>query len=105
MGSLDKESVKLSDFGSAMFVSERMKTPEYMQPRFYRAPEVILGQSYGTQIDVWSAGATIFELATDQTLFKGATNNGMVYEMLRVCGGFPKAYATSGEFAKKHFNS
>ena len=48
-------SVKLSDFGSAMEVKERLrpeKAAESLQPRFYRAPEVILGLAYDTQIDV-----------------------------------------------------
>ena len=48
-------SVKLSDFGSAMDVKDRLraeKASESLQPRFYRAPEVILGLPYDTQIDV-----------------------------------------------------
>ena len=48
-------SVKLSDFGSAMDLKDRLrpeKAAESLQPRFYRAPEVILGQPYDTQIDV-----------------------------------------------------
>lgn len=100
--SLDKASVRLSDFGSAMAVTERVRT-DYLQPRFYRAPEVILGQSYTTQIDVWSAASTIFELATGRILFTGKTNNGMIHEMLKICGAFSKSFATHGETAKKHF--
>mmetsp|Transcript_67401 Transcript_67401/g.171077 ORF Transcript_67401/g.171077 Transcript_67401/m.171077 type:complete len:577 (-) Transcript_67401:72-1802(-) len=102
--SLDKASVKLSDFGSAMAVSERVRT-DYLQPRFYRAPEVILGQEYSTQIDVWSAGATVFELATGRILFTGKTNNGMIHEMLKMCGAFSKRFATAGDAAAKHFNA
>lgn len=101
--SLDKSSVKLSDFGSAMDVAERVRT-DYVQPRYYRSPEIILGQSYGTQIDIWSAGATLFELATGRILFTGKTNNGMLHEMLKICGAFKKQFATSGEFAARHFN-
>lgn len=39
---LAKTEIKLCDFGSAMDVGEAVKTA-YLQPRFYRAPEVILG--------------------------------------------------------------
>lgn len=39
---LSKTEIKLCDFGSAMDVGEAVKTA-YLQPRFYRAPEVILG--------------------------------------------------------------
>lgn len=102
--SLDKASVKLSDFGAAMDMAERVRT-DYMQPRFYRAPEVILGQSYSTQIDVWSAGVTLYEVATGRALFSGGTNNEMVHEMLKLRGPFGKEFATSGEFASKHFNN
>lgn len=99
---LDKASVKLSDFGSAMGVAERVKT-DYVQPRFYRAPEVILGQAYGTEIDTWSAALTLFELATGRIALQGRTNNDMIHEMLKVNGAFPKKFATSGDFAARHF--
>lgn len=101
--SLDKTSVKLSDFGAAMAMAERVRTDE-MQPRFYRAPEVILGQDYDTQIDLWSSGVTLFELATGRALFGGDTNNELVHEMLKLRGAFPERFACAGEFAYKHFN-
>jgi len=102
MLSLNGASVKIADFGSAMEADEHVNT-DYMQPRYYRAPEVILGQPYDTQIDMWSLGATLFELAMGYTLFKGHNNNAMLYEMLKVCGPFPKDYVASGEFSSKHF--
>jgi len=102
--SMDKMSVRLSDFGSAMDTSQAEKvSTDYLQPRFYRAPEVILGQPYTTQIDMWSAGATLYEIATDRTLFRGDSNNGMIHAMLQVCGPAVKTLATSGKFASKHF--
>jgi len=101
--SLDKTSVKLSDFGSAMDVADRVRT-DCVQPRYYRSPEIILGHPYDMQIDMWSAGATLFELVTGRILFTGRTNNGMIHEMLKICGAFARRFATSGEFAAKHFN-
>lgn len=102
--SLDRTSVRISDFGSALDVAQAgtVRT-DYLQPRYYRAPEVIIGQPYTTQIDMWSAGTTLFELATDKALFRGDTNNGMVHSMLKVCGPFSGSVATSGKFASKHF--
>jgi len=102
--SMDKASVKLSDFGSAMEMSERIRT-DCVQPRFYRAPEVFLGQSYDMQIDVWSAGLTLFELATGRILLQGKSNNGMIHEMLKVCGAFSRKFSTSGEYATKYFTA
>jgi len=104
--SLDKASVKLSDFGSAMDVEQAAEVrTDSLQPRFYRAPEVIMGQAYDTQIDIWSAGATLFELATDRMIFRGDSNSGMLHEMLKVCGAFPRNLATTGKFASKHFTA
>lgn len=101
---LSKTEIKLCDFGSAMDVGEAVKTA-YLQPRFYRAPEVILGTGYDTQIDLWSAGVTLFELASGKILFTGKTNNSIIRQMLEASGAFPKKLVTSGEFSSKHFNS
>lgn len=104
----DKGSIVLCDFGSAMSVAEQV-CAEDVQPQQYRAPEVILGKRYDTQIDVWSVGATLFELATGQVLFPGKTNNEVLRQMLDVCGSFgknfPLEFVTSGEFAQKHFDT
>lgn len=65
--------VKLIDFGSAFF---RFRDKNhYVQSRFYRAPEVILKQSYSTPVDIWSFACVIFELFTGRALFPGCDNN------------------------------
>merc|ERR1712079_948509 len=87
-----------------MGVSEQGRT-SYAQPRYYRAPEIMLGLLYDTQIDIWSIGATVFELATGRILFTGKTNNQMLKQFIDVCTGFPKKMAMEGEFSKRHFNS
>ena len=46
------------DFGSSCYEHQRVYT--YIQSRFYRAPEVILGAKYGMPIDMWSLGQFIF---------------------------------------------
>ena len=43
----------------------------YIQSRFYRAPEVILGSSYDYAIDMWSAGCLLAELYLGYPLFSG----------------------------------
>lgn len=62
-------TLKVCDLGSASDVTDNEITA-YLVSRFYRAPEIIIGSKYDTQIDVWSAGATLFELATGQVLFQ-----------------------------------
>lgn len=46
---------------------------EYVSTRWYRAPEIMLGfkGGYGTEIDMWSVGCILAELATGRPLFDG----------------------------------
>lgn len=101
----DGLSAKLSDFGVGRTVQEAKShsRTDQLQPRYYRSPEIILGRDYDTQIDMWSAGATIYQLATGRILFCGDTNNGMVHEMMKVCGPFSDEMLLLGQFASKHF--
>ncbi|KOC60582.1 Dual specificity tyrosine-phosphorylation-regulated kinase 2 [Habropoda laboriosa] len=62
-------SIKVIDFGSSCYSHQRVYT--YLQSRFYRSPEVILGLPYGTPIDMWSFGCIIAELYTGCPLFPG----------------------------------
>ena len=64
-----KSAVRVIDFGSSTFESERLYT--YIQSRFYRAPEVILGLPYLYPIDMWSFGCILAELYTGYPLFPG----------------------------------
>lgn len=100
---LNKAEIKICDFGSAMDSSEPLKTA-YLQPRYYRAPEIMLGVPYDMGIDMWSAGTTTYELATGKILFTGKTNNQMMNKMISVVGRFPERMWKVGEFARKHFN-
>lgn len=64
-----KSAVRVIDFGSSCFENERLYT--YIQSRFYRAPEVILGLPYLYPIDMWSFGCILAELFTGYPLFPG----------------------------------
>jgi dual specificity tyrosine-phosphorylation-regulated kinase 1 len=64
-----RSAIKVVDFGASCRVSDSMFT--YVQSRFYRAPEVILGLPYSTQVDVWSLGCMLVELHTGYPLFAG----------------------------------
>jgi len=61
--------IKVIDFGSSCYSHQRVYT--YIQSRFYRSPEVILGLPYGTPIDMWSLGCILAELYTGYPLFPG----------------------------------
>lgn len=45
---------------------------QYIQSRFYRSPEVLLGIPYDLAIDMWSLGCMLVEMHTGEPLFAGA---------------------------------
>ena len=57
-----RSGIKVIDFGSSCYEHQRVYT--YIQSRFYRAPEVVLGAKYATPIDIWSFGCILAELLT-----------------------------------------
>ncbi|KAI9471947.1 MAG: kinase-like domain-containing protein [Benjaminiella poitrasii] len=65
----DRSGIRMIDFGSSCYSNEKVYT--YIQSRFYRAPEVILGLDYGLAIDMWSTGCILAELYTGRPLFPG----------------------------------
>ena len=64
-----KTGVRLIDLGSSCYEDQQYYT--YIQSRFYRAPEIILGMKYSTAIDMWSFGCVLAELHTGYPLFPG----------------------------------
>ena len=46
----NRSAIKVIDFGSSCFYEKRLYT--YIQSRFYRAPEIMLGIPYTTSIDM-----------------------------------------------------
>ncbi|WFC96384.1 non-specific serine/threonine protein kinase [Malassezia brasiliensis] len=97
-----KTLLKLCDLGSASSTNEMEITP-YLVSRFYRAPEIILGQPYGCEIDMWSMGCTLYELATGKILFPGKTNNHMLLLMQQLKGRPTAKQLKKSQFAAQHF--
>jgi dual specificity tyrosine-phosphorylation-regulated kinase 2/3/4 len=64
-----KSAVRLIDFGTSCF--ECRKVYNYIQSRYYRAPEIILGISYTAAIDMWSLACILMELLAGRPLFNG----------------------------------
>lgn len=64
-----KSAIKVIDFGTACFETRKMYT--YIQSRFYRAPEIMLGIAYTSAIDMWSFGCILIELYLGYPLFCG----------------------------------
>ncbi|XP_041365885.1 homeodomain-interacting protein kinase 2-like isoform X2 [Gigantopelta aegis] len=70
--------VKVIDFGSASHVSKAVCST-YLQSRYYRAPEILLGLAFCEAIDMWSLGCVIAELFLGWPLYPGSSE----YDQIR----------------------
>ncbi|XP_038610489.1 homeodomain-interacting protein kinase 2 isoform X2 [Tachyglossus aculeatus] len=95
--------VKVIDFGSASHVSKAVCST-YLQSRYYRAPEIILGLPFCEAIDMWSLGCVIAELFLGWPLYPGASE----YDQIRYISqtqGLPAEYLLSaGTKTTRFFN-
>lgn len=82
--SLDKPAIKVIDFGSACHEHQTVYT--YIQSRFYRSPEVLLGLPYSSSIDMWSLGCIAVELFLGLPIFPGASNYDQVSRIVETLG-------------------
>jgi cyclin-dependent kinase len=80
--------LKICDFGLARaFTMPLGAYTNEVVTLWYRAPEIFLGcAKYGTEIDVWSAGCIIAELATGIPTFPGDSEIGMLFKIFRALG-------------------
>lgn len=53
---------------------------------WYRSPEVLLGQSYGTSVDIWSCGCIIAEMFKLEPLFCGSSEGDQLNRIFEVIG-------------------
>eukprot|EP00826_Nyctotherus_ovalis_P057348 TRINITY_DN7836_c0_g4_i2.p1 TRINITY_DN7836_c0_g4~~TRINITY_DN7836_c0_g4_i2.p1 ORF type:complete len:415 (+),score=97.01 TRINITY_DN7836_c0_g4_i2:261-1505(+) len=84
----NRSAIKLIDFGSSCFSNERIYT--YIQSRFYRAPEIMLGIPYTAGIDMWSTGCILSELFMGYPIFPGRDELEQMAMILEVNGLPPK---------------
>ena len=96
-----KSAIKVIDFGSSCLEHEKSAcspTPTplaflhnelvytYIQSRFYRSPEVILGMSYHMAIDMWSLGCIMAELYTGFPIFPGENEQEQLSCIMEILG-------------------
>ena len=96
--------IKVIDFGSSCFSNEKAYT--YIQSRYYRSPEVILGVSYNTRIDVWSLGCMLVEMHTGYPLFNGTNEHDQLCRIQEVLGDPPRdlLVRSSSDKLNKYFS-
>ncbi len=77
-----RSGVKVIDFGSSC--RSNNPTYSYIQSRFYRSPEVLLGLPYSVAIDMWSLGCILVEMHTGEPLFSGSDQIDQVQKIVKV---------------------
>ena len=85
----NKSSIKIIDFGSATMNPTQYYS--YVQSRYYRAPEVLLGCGYDSKIDMWSFGCIVIELSSGKSLFPGQNQHDQLHKIIDICGMPPQS--------------
>jgi cyclin-dependent kinase-like len=89
---INKDGVlKICDFGFARFLereslSHQAEYSTYVVTRWYRPPEICVGDAYGSAVDVWAVGCILVELLTGQALFPGRNNNDQLFLIMQGLG-------------------
>ncbi|XP_077525211.1 minibrain isoform X5 [Amblyomma americanum] len=96
-----RSAIKIVDFGSSCQLGQRIY--QYIQSRFYRSPEVLLGIPYDMAIDMWSLGCILVEMHTGEPLFSGANEVDQMNKIVEVLGLPPKALLDKAHKARKYF--
>ncbi|GLG93531.1 Putative dual specificity tyrosine-phosphorylation-regulated kinase 3 homolog [Gryllus bimaculatus] len=98
-----RSGIKVIDFGSSCYENQRVYT--YIQSRFYRAPEVILGARYGMPIDMWSLGCILCELLTGFPLLPGEDEADQLACIIELLGMPPQRLLDASKRAKTFISS
>ncbi|XP_070610799.1 dual specificity tyrosine-phosphorylation-regulated kinase 4 [Erythrolamprus reginae] len=96
-------SFKVIDFGSSCYEHQRVYT--YVQSRFYRSPEVILGHPYTTSIDMWSLGCIMVELYTGYPLFPGENEVEQLACIMEILGLPPSDFIQTASRKRTFFDA
>ncbi|CAH4032725.1 unnamed protein product [Pieris brassicae] len=94
---------KVIDFGSSCYEHQRVYT--YIQSRFYRAPEVMMGAKYGMPIDMWSLGCILAELLTGFPLLPGEDEADQMACIIELLGMPPQRLIEQGKRSKNFISS
>ena len=99
--SLSSTEVKLVDFGSACFQNRTVY--QYIQSRFYRSPEVLLGTPYGMPIDMWSLGCVAAEMFLGLPILPGASEFDLLTRMCETIEPPPDSMLAKARHRHKYF--
>ncbi|XP_072938577.1 serine/threonine-protein kinase minibrain isoform X2 [Epargyreus clarus] len=97
-----RSAIKIVDFGSSCQLGQRIY--QYIQSRFYRSPEVLLGIPYDLAIDMWSLGCILVEMHTGEPLFSGANEVDQMNKIVEVLGMPPDHLLDQAHKTRKFFD-
>ncbi|KAL0481164.1 serine/threonine-protein kinase MAK [Acrasis kona] len=84
---INKDTVKVADFGLAREIRARPPITEYVSTRWYRAPEVLMrSPNYNSPVDLWAVGVIMAELYTLRPLFPGTSEPDEIFKICSVLG-------------------
>jgi serine/threonine protein kinase len=98
---VSSHQIKLIDFGSACFEGQLSHT--YIQSRFYRSPEVLLGLAYDSAIDMWSLGCVAAELFLGLPILPGVHEHDQLGRIIEMIGNTPDWMLDQGTKSSKYF--
>ncbi|XP_028523006.2 cyclin-dependent kinase 4 isoform X3 [Apis cerana] len=78
--------IKIADFGLAKTYDFEMRLTSVVVTQWYRAPEVLLGCSYATPVDIWSVGCILAELSRLEPLFPGTSEGDQLDRIFQIIG-------------------
>jgi len=78
--------IKITDFGLSRIYDFYTLLTSVVVTLWYRSPEVLMGQSYATPVDIWSCGCILAELYTRKPLFDGKSDPNQLSKIFEVLG-------------------
>ena len=84
---VDGSNIKIADFGLAAPTRRPPPYTEYVSTRWYRAPEVILGDpAYSSPVDLWACGCIMAEMALLSPLLPGTSTGDQMSRIVNLVG-------------------
>eukprot|EP00727_Mastigamoeba_balamuthi_P006790 m51a1_g2731 putative dual specificity tyrosine-phosphorylation-regulated kinase (600) ;mRNA; f:883937-886548 len=96
-----RSAIKIIDFGSSCLSGETMY--KYIQSRYYRSPEILLGLPYSFPIDMWSLGCILVEMHVGDPLFNGRNEVDQIMKIAGLLGLPPKHMIDASAKVRKLF--
>ncbi len=103
-------TLKIIDFGNALFADELVNSNRTIGTLYYRPPEYIIGAPLDYRVDYWAFGCIIMELLIGNVLIAPRRDNyvhihaNMIGQMILLFGNFSDKFISSGKYSSKYFD-